>query len=248
MLSPVCVSPRRAAVVAGGLDDRRKGPIALGMQRLPRAVRAVAATVIALGVIAGLAASACVYDSSQRCGPAMTYVEAAHACVCDANAVAVVGGCTPCAADEVAAAGKCACPTGQTKNAENQCRIVAGLGDACDTQTQACTSAAYPYCAPGDTGTAGTCTKTCASNADCDPAYTCATWEAQPYCRTFEGAGASCASAADCTGDANSCDTFQTHTCVVADCSVTKNDCPRGTMCCDFSSLGFGTVCAGACQ
>ncbi|HEX3760708.1 MAG TPA: hypothetical protein VHW23_18465 [Kofleriaceae bacterium] len=178
----------------------------------------------------------------------MTYLEAAGACVCDADAIPVTGGCQRCAADEVVAAGKCACPSGETKNALGVCATVAGLGDACDTATAPCTDATYSYCATKGSATAGTCTKACTSNADCDAAYTCATWEAQPYCRTFEGLGDSCTSQADCTGDAQFCDTFQTHSCIVAGCSLTADDCPRGQTCCDFSGFGLGNLCAGACQ
>jgi hypothetical protein len=202
----------------------------------------------ALAALAGVAASACVYDADARCGPAMTYVAAAHACACDSDAIAVAGGCQPCAADEVVAAGACACAAGQTKNADNLCVTVAGLGDACDTQTSPCTDATYSYCATKGGGTAGTCTNPCASNADCGAAYTCATWETPPYCRTFDGVGAACSSSADCTEDAQYCDTFQSHTCVRQGCSLALDDCERGTMCCDFSSFGLGTLCAEACQ
>ena len=194
-----------------------------------------------------LAMAACVYDSRQRCGAAMTFVEAANTCVCDPDAVAVPGGCHVCAADEVAVDGTCGCAPGQTKSTAGVCVTVAGLGDPCEAGSAPCTDATYSYCAVRAGETAGTCTKRCATNADCDAAYTCATWDAEPACRTFEGVGDSCASAADCTGDANFCDTFQTHTCGIAGCSLTANDCPRGSMCCDFSSFGLGTLCAGAC-
>jgi hypothetical protein len=199
------------------------------------------------GALAVVAVGSCVYDSSQRCGPAMTFVEATNACVCDSNAIAVVGGCQPCAADEVPAGGTCACAAGQTKSADNVCVTVAGLGDPCDTATSPCTDAKYSYCAVHGTGTAGICTKACASNTDCDAAYTCATWEAHPSCRTFAGVGASCTATTDCVGDANFCDTFVTHTCAISGCSLTANDCPRGTLCCDFSGYGLGHLCAGAC-
>jgi hypothetical protein len=195
-----------------------------------------------------IAASGCVYDSSERCGPAMTFVEAVNACVCDANAVPVPGGCQACAPDEVPSGGECACAAGQTKSADNVCVAVAGLGDPCNATTAPCTDTTYSFCAIKSGGTAGTCTKACGSNDDCSTAYTCATWESHPFCRTFEGFGASCAGPADCTGDAAFCDSFMTHTCIVAGCSLTANECPRGTMCCDLSRFGLGTLCAaGAC-
>lgn len=202
-----------------------------------------------LGILpfVALAASACVYDSSDRCGPAMSYVAASNSCVCDADAIAVPGGCQRCAADEVALGGKCGCAAGQTKDANNLCVTVAGLGDPCTTSAD-CTDSTYSFCAKGSGGSAGTCTKTCDADADCGAAYTCATWESKPYCRTFEGYHDSCTTSADCTGDAKYCDTFQTHTCIVSGCSLSDSDCPRGTMCCDFSGYGLGTLCAEACQ
>jgi hypothetical protein len=218
-------------------------PMASGMSKLPQHLCAAPMLAALIGVTVG----ACVYDPDQRCGPAMMYVDAANACVCNGNAIAVRGGCQLCAADEVAAGATCACPVGQTKNANNLCVIVAGLGDPCDTASSPCTDTTYSYCAVRGSGTAGTCTKRCTSNTECDAVYTCATWDAHPHCRTFEGAGTSCASSATCTGDAMFCDTFETHTCVVVGCSLTANDCPRETMCCDVSGLGGTTVCAAAC-
>ena len=178
----------------------------------------------------------------------MVYVAAAAACVCEPNAIAVSGGCQPCAADEIVAGAACACAPGKTKSADNRCVTVAGLGDACDTATAPCTDATYSYCAAGDAGTAGTCTNRCAGDSDCDSVYTCATWESAPYCRTFTGAGASCASDADCVDDAKWCDIYKTHKCVVQGCSLTQRDCPRDTQCCDLSGYGFGTLCVEACQ
>jgi hypothetical protein len=72
-------------------------------------------------------------------------------------------------------------------------------------------------------------------------------WEAHPSGRCFEGPGQSCTGPADCTGDARYCDTFMTHVCIVQGCSLTMHDCPRGTMCCDFSRFGAGTLCTGGC-
>jgi hypothetical protein len=209
--------------------------------------RRTPATLLVIALIAPVAGG-CLYDPDRRCGPAMTYLEAAETCVCNPDAIPVPGGCQACAADEVASGGKCACPAGQTKNAQGACATVTGLGDACDTASAPCTDAMYSFCATKSSGTAGTCTRTCSSTADCDAAYTCATWDAHPHCRTFEGLGDTCTAPADCTGDARFCDTFQTHTCIVAGCSLTTNDCPRDQTCCDFSGFGLGTLCAGACQ
>jgi hypothetical protein len=214
------------------------------MSNPPR--RPVVAPLLA-GLIA-LITGACLYDPDHRCGPAMMFVEAANACVCNSNAIPVPGGCQPCAPDEVAVAGKCGCAAGQTKSANNVCVAVAGLGDACNTTSAPCTDTTYSYCAVRGSGTSGTCTRTCSNNADCDSTYTCATWDAHPYCRTFDGAGKSCSTSNDCSGDATYCDAYMTHTCVVSGCSVSDNNCPRGTACCDLSRFGIGTLCTGSCS
>jgi hypothetical protein len=195
-------------------------------------------------------AGGCVYDTSERCGPAMELDATLDVCVCAPNAVVTGLGCTACTVDEVVVNGACGCAPGSTKNSDNVCARVAGLGDSCDSATP-CTDAKYSFCAPttGGVATSNTCTQACSSDADCDSAYTCATWETQPYCREFEGVGKTCSSAADCAGtDAMFCDTFQSHTCIVNGCSLSANECPKGTMCCDFSSFGLGTLCAEACQ
>jgi hypothetical protein len=225
----------------------------LGMWNSPRGYPAA---VIALRRPAGLAGlagltalvmAACVYDPDRRCGAAQMYSESAQVCVCEGNAITVPGGCKPCAADEVVTGMTCGCAIGQKKNADGACAVVNGLGDPCDTVTAPCNDTTYSYCAVQDGGTSGICTQTCAGNADCEATYTCATWEAQPYCRTFTGVGQTCGASTDCTGDANFCDTFMTHSCLVSGCSLTANDCPRDTMCCDFSRFRLGTLCAGAC-
>jgi hypothetical protein len=190
---------------------------------------------------------ACIEDAD-RCGPNMSYDVAVDTCVCAENAIATAGGCTPCADDEVVFGTTCGCPTGMAKNDSNVCTTVAGLGDACDESTP-CGDATYSYCAPSTGGaTAGTCTKTCTTDDDCGASFTCATWEAQPFCREFSGVGASCSAQGDCAAfDAQACDMVQSHSCVVAGCSVDDDNCPRGTTCCDLSAYGAGTICMGAC-
>jgi hypothetical protein len=200
-------------------------------------------------LVCGVFASGCLYDADNRCGPAMVYDAALTSCVCEANAVVSGLGCAPCGADEVVVGGVCACPTGYAKDASNTCERVAGLGDACGSNAD-CTSSQYGDCAPATAGTtAGTCTSACGSDGDCGAAYTCTVWEAQAYCRQWSGLGESCATSSDCASyDASYCDAYQTHTCIVQGCSLSSDDCPRGTTCCDFSSYGLGTLCAEACQ
>ncbi len=188
--------------------------------------------------------SACVPESDDACGPAMRYEAALYACVCTDDAVEVAGGCQRCAADEVPAAGVCACPPGEAKNPSGVCATVPGLGDPCD-ETRPCTDAVYDTCAGPDGATA--CTRTCTADADCTDTYVCADWEPAPYCRTYTGVGASCTSHADCaTYDADFCGQGR---CVVNDCTVGIDECPRGQSCCDLSAFGAGTICLppGAC-
>jgi hypothetical protein len=200
-------------------------------------------------LFAAVVTGGCLYDSGDRCGPAMVYDTSLDACVCAPNAIVTGLGCTACADDEVIVAGKCGCASGYAKDASNVCEPVSGLGDACGSAGD-CSNPQYGYCAPSTAGeTAKTCTSTCGSDADCGAAYTCAVWEATPYCRQWSGLGQSCTGSADCAGDdASYCDTYQTHSCIVQGCSLSSDDCPRGTTCCDFSSYGLGTLCAEACQ
>ena len=197
-------------------------------------------------IFAIAAIGGCVYDANNLCGPHMTYDTALDACLCADNAIVDGLRCTPCAADQVVIAGACGCAAGSAENADGVCERITGLGDACASASD-CTNPAYAYCAPGVAGP--TCTSTCTDDTGCADAYTCATWEPQPYCREFVGLGASCTSSADCAGtDATFCDTYQSHTCIVGGCSVDESACPRGTLCCDFSQYGFGTLCAAACS
>jgi len=211
------------------------------MKRTPR----VSAILLFATTVMSVASTACIYDSSDRCGPAMKYVEAARACVCDDNAIPVTEGCQACPTGQIVTGGKCGCPAGETLDASNQCVGIAGLGDTCTTNAD-CKTAPYSVCDHDSAG--GGCTNTCTTDADCNAAYTCATWDAEPHCRQFTSYKDACTTSADCTGDAKYCDTFQTHTCDVQGCSLTENDCPRGTKCCDFSSFSLGTLCAESCQ
>ncbi|MCE9573824.1 MAG: hypothetical protein K8W52_11780 [Deltaproteobacteria bacterium] len=178
----------------------------------------------------------------------MQYVAELAACVCAPNAIAVPGGCQACAEDEVVSDNQCVCPAGEVKNDVGVCARVPGLGDPCDPSGNTCTDAVYNYCA-ATSATTGTCTNRCTSDTDCGTTGTCADWEAEPYCRTFSGVGKSCTQQSDCAGlDASSCDTVLSHTCIVAGCTVTGNECPRNQICCDYTSYGFGLLCQAACQ
>lgn len=178
------------------------------------------------------------------CGPNQVHNAEAATCLCDSTSIEASNGCTPCASDEVVKAGKCACPEGMAKN-DGVCKASeSGLGKAC-SPTVACDDPAFPTCSDK-----GYCTASCATSANCGGDFTCATWEASPYCKRFPtGVGASCSSSVDCAeNDATYCETLQTHSCV-ATCDPTKNDCADGTGCCDLSVFGLTAMCVpvGAC-
>ena len=103
----------------------------------------------------------------------------------------------------------------------------------------------------------------CAENEVPDPVAGCAC--AEGYVRPAAGAvctalppdvhppsgvGKACMAAADCAGlDASYCEAGFSHSCVVADCTVSPNSCFTGTECCDFTSFGLPRLCipAGMC-
>jgi hypothetical protein len=188
----------------------------------------------------------CSVDDADQCGPNMVYSDEQRVCLCVDNAIEVAGGCEECADSEVVdrASNQCVCPEGQVRVDGTTCQEIGGLGDECNSTDLTCEDAVYTVCAMPPGAQAGYCTKPCAEDADCEDAYTCADWEEEPYCRSYSGAGRPCESDADCAGtDAAACDTFQSHTCLVAGCSLELDDCPRGTGCCDLSAYGAGTLC-----
>ena len=187
----------------------------------------------------------CVYTEDEACGPNMRFAAELGVCLCNDDAILEGRGCTACAADEVVVGAVCACAPGEAKGEDGLCGVVQGFGAPCDATTS-CTSATYGYCSVR--GGIGSCTNRCAVDTDCPASYMCADWEPTPSCRTFTGYGATCAGPADCASyDASFC--IQGH-CTVHGCTVGTDDCPRDTMCCDFSTYGIGTLCApaGSCS
>jgi len=181
----------------------------------------------ALFAFLGAMPSACMYDSSDRCGPHQVMYEDLR-CVC-APGYAL------------------ASPTATTCDA-----IPTGIGAPCDTATASCTDPVYNHCEPGANGM-GYCTNAnCASSDDCTDGYACDLAVTPSVCRKPPtGLGKSCTSEADCAGtEATYCDTFVTHTCLVQGCSLAPDNCFVGTECCDLSSFGIAQplcVAAGAC-
>ena len=77
--------------------------------------------------VLSVANTACLYDANNRCGTAQKYVDAVDACVCDDNAIAVVGGCQ-------------ACPQGQVPDpTDTKCQAPAAAAPAAQTcETEPC--------------------------------------------------------------------------------------------------------------
>ena len=200
----------------------------------------------------GALPSACVYDTSDRCGPHQVMYEDLR-CVCDAESAPTETGCEVCGPDEMPGATGCVCRPGYSKaDAAGVCEPVPlGLGAACDASTP-CSDSKFECETIADGS--GYCTSTgCASAAECAGGYACDVSVSPSVCRRPPlGLGTSCTSDADCAGtEATYCDTFQTHSCLVQGCRLTADDCFRGWECCDLS--GFGVphpvcVAQGGCS
>src|SRR6187402_947391 len=156
----------------------------------------------ALFALLGAMPSACVYDSSDRCGPNQVMFEDLR-CVCDTNF---------------------------TMNAAGVCEAnKMGLGAACNPSAP-CTDPQYTHCEAGADGS-GYCTKAdCTVPEDCTEGYACDVSVTPSVCRRPPaGLAMSCTSDADCAGtEATYCDTFQSHSCLVQGCTVAPDNCFTG--------------------
>lgn len=195
----------------------------------------------ALFALLGALPSACVYDSSEPCGPHQVMYGDKLRCVCDATSAPTPTGCTPCGAHEVPGATSCVCEAGYSRpSADAACaETPTGLGTACDATTP-CADPAFSHCQIVDGGSGYCTTIDCTGPEDCTGGYACDTTGSPSFCRRPPvGAGMSCTSNADCEGtEATSCDTFMSHTCLVQGCSLTPDNCFSGTACCDLSKFG----------
>ncbi|HEY4180335.1 MAG TPA: hypothetical protein VGM90_26010 [Kofleriaceae bacterium] len=59
-----------------------------------------------------IAWTGCLYDDGDRCDDHMHYQAEVHACVCDADSIAVATGCQPCADDQIVDNNVCVCADG----------------------------------------------------------------------------------------------------------------------------------------
>jgi len=199
---------------------------------------------VLLGALLSVVSSACVYDSSQRCGPHQTILDNDR-CACEMGYVPGTSGCIPCGDDEREVNGVCVCVKGFARPADGAaCEIIpATLGAACDTKSAPCPAGSkYPLCHLTD-GTSGYCTSACASSDGCDGGYKCHENGTDSFCRRPPlGYDDMCKTDDDCAGgEAIFCETIQQHVCLVP-CSAGKTDvCFEGESCCDF--VIFQPIC-----
>jgi hypothetical protein len=211
---------------------------------------------LALASLGGV--SSCLYDSAHRCEAGQIFDSAAGLCVCDkaANMIAGERGCVACGEHELAQNDACSCLDGYVRPTSSAaCTLVPNaLGNACQHDAD-CTDATYNTChVLGDA--TGYCTSVGCSLTDdpCSGGYACNTTATPGYCqRPPSGVGQSCASDADCAGtDATFCEYLQGKICYVEGCSLTKNDCFPGQVCCDLTGPSFGIykkqICAATCE
>jgi hypothetical protein len=195
----------------------------------------------------GLFAGACTFDPDDRCDAHQEAYGDGERCVCEEGTAFTESGCVPCGEHEEPGSNGCVCVSGYTRPSEDAACEPApeALGAACDAD-HPCGDATYSHCQPAADETGYCTTAGCTSSADCSGGYACDTSTAPTVCkRPPTGLGKSCAGAADCAeGEATFCDTFQTHQCLVQNCSLSPNDCFVGWTCTDLSSLGLPvTLC-----
>jgi hypothetical protein len=195
----------------------------------------------------GIIASACVYDSSDRCGPNQRSISSDR-CVCADGFVPGTNGCMPCGEHELAFNGACVCEDGYARaSAAEACEPIPDeLGAACDTESTPCAAEKYSLCHVND-GTSGYCTNTCSSASDCDGGYKCQEG-GESFCRRPPlGFGDTCKSDDDCTGEATVCETIQSHLCLVPCAAGDTAGCFIGDVCCEFPGPFVACVPSDAC-
>jgi hypothetical protein len=210
--------------------------LASGGARRPRWSAATLATLI------GFAVGACTFDPDERCSSHQTIYGDNNRCVCEEGAVLTAAGCVPCGEHEVPGNGECVCESGYTRALDGVACEPApeALGTACSAD-KPCTDATFSHCQSTADQT-GYCTNIgCTSSSECSGGYACDTSAQPSVCkRPPTGLGKSCATESDCAGgEASFCDTVQSHSCLVANCSLDPDDCFEGWTCTDLSMFGM---------
>lgn len=193
--------------------------------------------------VLGWMVGGCLYEGSDRCGEHQ-YLDN-NVCVCDSgyrlNTTSNL--CEPCLEHQVVRANVCVCDTGYAWDDTTQLCVIGttGQGDACASSAD-CSHAESPVCiltTTPRTHETGYCSvEGCNDTTLCAGGYQCASESSPSFCaRPPTGMGQTCASQADCADTAATfCDTFSSHNCAVADCTLDPNDCFYGYRCCDMSA------------
>jgi len=193
-------------------------------------------------------ASACVYDSGDRCGPNQISISNDR-CACEDGFVPGTNGCVPCGDNERSSNGACVCVDGFARaSAATACEPIPNeLGADCDTEDNPCPDGAHPLCRVTD-GTSGYCTSACSTSAECDGGYKCQEDAEGGFCRRPPlGFGESCDSDEDCSGEATACEAIQSHLCLVPCAAGDTAGCYVGDACCSFPGPFVACVPADAC-
>ena len=184
----------------------------------------------------------CVLDPDDRCGPNQVAWEGDERCVCAPGSAYTPDGCVPCGEHEVVTPTGCSCDTGFSRGGDGVCaEVVGGIGTACTTDAE-CANPAYPHC---QTSPGGNYCTSLNCEAGCDADFSCNLAASPSYClRPPTGNGNACTSDADCAGkDANYCELFVSHTCLVNNCTASPDSCFTGSECCEFPGTPIPSLC-----
>jgi hypothetical protein len=204
-------------------------------------------TIAYVAALLVLLASGCIVDDKHRCDENQVLVTgtglSSDVCQCAPGATPNPRGygCIVCGANEIAQNGACACAAGYARGGDAGVCELSSIGLAC-TGEGTCQQP-FPYCTTN--GTDKYCTAQNCTVSSCPTGYACE--KASPnYCKKLPvGIGKSCATMEDCAGgEANVCDTQQTHSCLYTGCANGQVKCPGYWGCCDLSQFAPGfSVC-----
>lgn len=203
-------------------------------------------------LMAAVFVGSCVFDPDNPCGTNQVLSERDD-CICKDGLVFGEDGktCVPCGEHQVWNNGVCECEEGYDMSGNTCVPIPPGWGDACSGQDPTCLD---PWTCYVIDQTEGYCTKTnCSSSEECYAGYACETSENPTVCkRPPVGLNEPCENSEDCEDfEATWCDTFESGTCQVENCTLAPDNCFEGYMCCNLPELleSLPTLCVppGTC-
>jgi hypothetical protein len=206
--------------------------------------RKLAASGRAVASAAVLLWSGCFIDGDHRCDANQVLLKGsgfnADTCVCEPGAIpdARGHGCALCGDNEIAANSACVCAEGYSRATDDGPCERAAIGTPC-TDDEGC-SAPFSYCATD--GSERYCSAQDCSATSCPTGYACEQASDTSYCAKLpEGLGRACTSDTDCaSGEAKTCDTMQSHSCILTGCADEQLTCPGYYACCDVSAFVAG--------